>query len=147
MLAAAAPAAAIQDNSIRTPIDAFLLAFNGGDMNVAANQFAPAGTSIIDEFSPYYWIGPTALTQWAADHYKDAEPRGISDGKVTAGKSSLTDVAAGVAYAIAPAHYTFKQNGIAMVEDGTMTFALAGKAKAWKIAAWTWSGPTPKPAK
>ncbi len=132
---------------MRAPIDAFLLAFNGGDMKTAAKQFVPTGTSIIDEFAPHYWTGPTALTQWAADYDKDAKPRGISDGKVTAGKSTRTEVAAGVAYVIVPAHYTFKQNGIAMVENGTMTFALAGKAKAWRIAAWTWSGPAPKPVK
>ncbi len=34
-----------------------------------------------------------------------------------------------------------------MVEDGQMIFALTGKAKAWKIAGWAWSGPAAKPAK
>jgi hypothetical protein len=139
----AGPAAAIQDKSVTAPIEAFLLAFNGGDMKVAAAQFVTGGTSIIDEFAPHYWVGPAALTQWAADYGKDSTARGITDGKVTLGKPTRVEVEAGVAYVITPAHYTFEQKGTPMVEDGAMTFALKGKAKGWKIAAWTWSGPPP----
>ncbi len=143
----AGPAAAIQDNSVSAPISAFLLAFNGGDMKVAASQFVTGGTSIIDEFAPHYWVGTTALAQWAADYDKDATARGISGGKVVLGKATRTEVEGGVAYVVVPATYTFKQRGTAMLEDGQMTFALKGKAKAWKIAAWSWTGPAPKPGK
>jgi hypothetical protein len=144
---AATPAAAAPDPTVVAPTDAFLTAFDAGDMKAAAAAFATGDIAIIDEFAPFHWIGPTALQVWAADFGKYAKAKGQTGGKVVLGAATRVEVGATTAYVIRPAHYTFVEHGTAMVEDGQMTFALTGKAKAWKIAAWSWSGPTPKPGK
>ncbi len=141
-----APVAAA-DTSVVAPVNLFITAFNKGDTKTAATTMASGGVAIIDEFAPHYWSGATAMASWSDDYAKDAKARGISDGKVVLGAPTRTEVGATVAYVITPARYTFKQKGVAMVEDGSLTFALRGKANAWKIAAWSWSGPAPKPSK
>jgi len=145
-LALAAPTLAA-NMSVTAPITAFLDGFNKGDMKAASAPFAKGDVAIIDEFAPHYWTGPAALASWAADFGKYAAANGETDGKVVTGKPTRMEVEETAAYVIVPAHYTFKAKGVAMVEDGQMIFALKGKAKAWKIAAWTWSGPAPKPTK
>ena len=144
---AAGPAAAAPDNSVLVPIDAFLAAFNKGDMAAAAATFITGDVAIVDEFAPHYWIGPAAVTQWAADYGKHAAATGVAKGSVVLGKPTRVEVEAGAAYVIRPARYMYTERGTSMVEDGAITFALKGKAKAWKIAAWTWSGPPPKAGK
>lgn len=152
LLAAAVPAAAVTpDTAVMAPINVFLDAFNKGDTKTAATMMVAGGGAIVDEFAPYQWSGPTAMTAWAADFGRDATARGVSDGRITLGAPTRSEVGATSAYVVTPAHYSFKQKGVAMVEDGSLTFALvkgkASKMGAWKIAAWTWSGPPPKPGK
>jgi len=48
---------------------------------------------------------------------------------------------------VTAATYSFKQKGVAMTEPAQMTFALKKAGDAWKISAWTWTGPDPTPAK
>ncbi len=40
------------------------------------------------------------------------------------------------AYVVTPCTYSFKQNGQAMRETGTITFVLVKNRSAWKIASW-----------
>lgn len=147
VLAAATPAAAAPDPSVIAPTDAFLNAFDAGDMKAAAVPFAKGDITIIDELPPYRWTGPAALTAWATDFGKYVAAKGQTGGKVVLGAPTRVEVSATSAYVIRPAHYTFVEHGTAMVEDGQMIFALTGKAKAWKITGWAWSGPAAKPAK
>ena len=51
------------------------------------------------------------------------------------------------AYVVIDAVYTFKQKGVAMREPAQMTYALKRTKSGWKIAAWSWTGPDPVPAK
>ncbi len=146
ILVSATSAAAAPDPSVVAPTDAFITAFDAGDLKAAAVPFA-RDIAIIDEFAPFYWSGPTALATWAGDFGKYAAAKGQTGGKVVLGAPTRVEVGATTAYVIRPAHYTFVEHGKPMVEDGQMTFALTGKAKAWKIVAWAWNGPTAKPGK
>ena len=145
--AAAGPAAAAMDNSVLTPIHAFIDGFNKGDTTSAFAAYAPGDVAIIDEFAPHHWNGPKAPQTWAADYSKNAAATGVTDGAVKYGAPTRREVAGTRAYVIVPTLYTWKEHGKPMAEEGQMTFALTGKAMAWKIAAWTWSGVTPHPAK
>lgn len=145
--AAAVAAGAAEDKSATVPIHAFIDGFDKGDMKAALATFASGDIAIIDEAAPFHWFGPTAPAAWAADLAKSDAAEGRTEGNVKLGAPTRNEVSGGTAYVVVPAHYTFKMHGTPMVEEGRMTFALTGKAKAWKIAAWSWSSPPAHPAK
>lgn len=140
---AAAPVAAAEDASVATPLRQFVDAFNKGDLKGVMANYAAGDIAIIDDFAPYVWTGPKAAQAWAADLAKSGTATGVTEGAVKIGSPTRTEVAGNFAYAIVPARYTYKEHGKAMTEEGQMTFALKGGAKAWKVSGWTWTGPVP----
>jgi len=140
---AAAPVAAAEDASVSTPIRQFVDAFNKGDLKAALANYATGDIAIIDDLAPHLWVGPKAAQAWAADLAKSGAVNGITEGAVKIGAATRTEVEGNVAYVVVPSRYTFKDHGKAMTEEGQMTFALKGGAKAWKISGWTWTGPVP----
>ena len=71
----------------------------------------------------------------------------MSDGSVTYGEATRSEIEGDLAYVIVPTVYDYKDHGRATTEEGQMTFVLHGGAAGWKITAWTWSGVKPHPAK
>jgi hypothetical protein len=130
-----------------TAVTTFMDAFNAGDMAKAAAVNSASGTSIIDEFAPYTWSGPTAFADWGAAFGADAKSLGITEPKVTLSAPIVKNLSADHAYLIYPAVYTYKLKGVSMREPAHMAFALRKEDSDWKIAAWTWTGTVPKPAK
>ncbi len=125
----------------------WLAAFNAGDMAKAGALNSPSGTSIIDEFAPYTWTGAKAFSDWAADFGADAKARGITDPTVVLAAPIVQNLTATQAYLIFPAVYTYKQKGVAMRETARHAIVLRKEGSDWKVAAWTWTGTVPKPAK
>ncbi len=78
---------------------------------------------------------------------KHAAATGVTDGSVKVGDPTRSVVGADDAYVMVPALYTYKEKGVAMAEEGQMTYVLYGVAGVWKISGWTWTGVTPHPAK
>ncbi len=144
-LGGAAVAQAPEQAELGAPIHRFVDAFNKGDMTGAAAAYAPADLTIIDELPPYIWRGPGALGAWAGDLMKDVARRGLSNPAVAVGEPVRWEVDGASAYVIAPAVYSYKQNGVDMQEPSRMTFTLAKGADGWKITSWTWTGPKPTP--
>lgn len=142
-----ASAAAAADAQIEAPIRQFIDTFNKGDVKGAAATHLATGASIIDEFPPHVWQGPTAVETWAADLARNDKAAGISDEAVALGAVTREVVSGDSAYVVVAAIYTFKQKGVAMREPAQMTFALRKAGQGWKISAWTWTGPDPTPAK
>jgi hypothetical protein len=128
-------------------VTTFMDGFNSGDMAKAAAVNSPGGTTIIDEFAPFTWTGPKAFDDWGAGFGADAKALGITEPKVSLSAPIVMNVTAEHAYLIYPAAYTYKLKGVSMREPAHMAFALRKEGSAWKIAAWTWSGTVPKPAK
>jgi ketosteroid isomerase-like protein len=96
--------------------------------------------SILDEFPPHEWHGPTACADWwkALDAYD--EKNGISDGVATLNTPWNVDVAGDRAYFVAPATYTYKQHGKPVEESHSVfTVALKRTQTGWRITAWAWS--------
>lgn len=143
-----APAAmAANTGDVTAPIHQFIDGFNAGQVNSAYAAYGPGDISIIDEFPPHLWQGKGAPQAWAADYVKHATATGVTDGLVKIGDATREVVEADDAYVIVPALYTYKEKGVAMAEEGQMTYVLHGVSGAWKISAWTWTGVTPHPAK
>ena len=140
-VSAAAPAAAPGD--LMAPIRQFIDGFNAGNTKSAFAAYAAGDVAIVDEFAPSRWLGPNAPKKWAADYDKHAAAFGVSDGKVTYGEPTRTEISGNFAYVIIPTVYLYKEHGKPTVEEGQMTYALRSGAGGWKITAWTWTGVKP----
>jgi hypothetical protein len=142
-----ATAAGAANAELQAPINRFLDSFNKGDVKGAAAAHLATGVSIIDEVPPHVWQGPKAFATWVDDLTKNDKAAGITEEKVTLGDVTREVVSGDTAYVVVAATYSFKQKGVAMTEPAQMTFALKKAGDAWKISAWTWTGPDPTPAK
>ncbi len=117
----------------------FVGAFNVGN-TAQATAACMNEMSIIDEFPPYEWHGPGALSTWLADYATDAKQRGLSDGIVVVGTPRHIDVSADRAYVVAPAEYAFLLQGKPVQEtDSTFLFTLQKTAAGWRITGWAWA--------
>lgn len=135
------------DPQIMAPINKFLDAFNKGDVaGAAAAHASGADLVIIDEVAPFLWRGAQAVKAWAADLEAESRKNGMTDEKVTLRPATRTETSGTDAYVVVPAVYSFKQKGVAMVENANMTFTLKKGPSGWLIHGWTWTGATaPKP--
>jgi ketosteroid isomerase-like protein len=145
LLAPAAMAASSAD--VTKPIRQFIDGFNSGDVKSAYSTYAKGDITIIDEFAPHRWVGPHAAQDWAAEYDKHAKATGVTDGKVTYGKPTRTEIEGDVAYVVMPTVYLYNEHGKAMKEEGQITAVLHLESDAWKMTAWTWSGVKPHAAK
>jgi len=78
---------------------------------------------------------------------KHAQATGVTDGMVTYGKPTRTEVDGDVAYVVMPTVYSYKEHGKPLREEGQMTVVLNREAGVWKIRSWTWTGAKPHAAK
>ena len=130
---AAGPLVASENTDVMASVQKLVDGFNKGDTKAVV-----AGCTdemcIIDEFPPYEWHGAGTCSKWLADYDADSKKNGITDGTVTIGKPRHVDVTGDRAYVVVPTGYTFKQNGKAMKETGSIwTFALQKIDGSWRI--------------
>jgi hypothetical protein len=95
--------------------------------------------SIIDEFPPHEWHGPTACEDWYKALVAYNENSGITDGDAPLGTPWNVDVTGDRAYFVAPMTYTYKQRGKAVKESATFAVALKRTQAGWRITAWAFS--------
>jgi len=96
--------------------------------------------SILDEFPPHVWHGPTACADWFKGLVAYDQQSEITDGVATLGAPWTLDVTGDRAYFVGPAVYTFKQHGKPVKEaHAVFTVALRKTDAGWRITAWTWS--------
>jgi ketosteroid isomerase-like protein len=138
----ALPALATTDHVI-APIRQFIDGFNSGDTKSAFAAYASGNITIVDEFAPHLWTGPTAAQDWAAAYDKHAKETGVTDGKVTYGTPTRVEVEGDVAYVVMPTVYLYKEHGKPLVEEGQITVVLHAEAGGWKMRGWTWAGVKP----
>ena len=96
--------------------------------------------SILDEFPPHVWHGPTACADWFKGLAAYDQQTGITDPVATLGAPWTVDVTGDHAYFVAPAVYTYKQHGKPVKEArAVFTVALRHTDAGWRITSWTWS--------
>jgi hypothetical protein len=115
--------AASEKTDVMAAVNQFIDGFNKGDVKTALAACAPQA-SIIDEFPPYAWQGPTACSDWANDFDANSKKDKITEPVVTVGKARHVDITGERAYVVVPANYSFKQDGKPMAETGS-TFTVA----------------------
>lgn len=138
--AAAAPAG---PPAVIATIHQFVNGFNNGDMKTALAVCA-SPASIIDEFPPHTWQGPTACADWARALEASNKTAGITGGTVTVGNPWILDVTGdrngNYAYVVVPASYAYKLHGKPQVESGSIwTLTLKTTPAGWRITAWAWA--------
>jgi ketosteroid isomerase-like protein len=132
-------ATATDASAVMAAVNHAVAAFNKGDMKAwMASCASPA--SIIDDFPPHNWQGPTACADWASSYAAYSKKNGITNGIVTLSTPWHVAVTGAHAYVVCPASFTYKQNGKPMKESGSIfTLALTKTAAGWLIAGWTWA--------
>jgi ketosteroid isomerase-like protein len=120
-------------------VKSFVEKMNRGDMaGAAATCASPA--SVVDDFPPFAWQGPTACADWARERDAGLKSEGMTPGDVTLSKPSHVMVNGDRAYVVAPAKFEFRQKGKKVNEKGaTFTVALQKQAAGWRITGWSWS--------
>ena len=101
-----------------------------------------AEVSILDEFPPHVWHGPTACADWWKGLLAYNEKRRITDETATLGKAWTVDVNGDRAYFVAPMTYTYKQNGKSVKESASFAVALKRTQAGWHITSWAYSKQT-----
>ena len=112
---------------------------NSGDNTEKALSVCDSPVSIIDEFPPHEWHGPTACADWwkALNTYN--EKNEITEGSATLGTPWNVDVTGDRAYYVAPMTYIYKQHGKSVKESAAFAVALKRTQAGWRIAAWAYS--------
>ena len=96
--------------------------------------------SIIDEFPPHTWSGPSACADWAKAFGDYNQKNGITDADAKIGAPWSVDVDGDRAYAVCPATYTYKQHGKPMKESHAVFTAAFRKTDAgWRMSGWSWA--------
>ena len=98
--------------------------------------------SILDEFSPYEWHGPTACADWWKAEQVYNEQSGITDEDAPLGAPQTVDVNGDRAYFVAPMTYTYKKHGKPVKETGAFAVSLHRTSTGWKITGWAYSKQT-----
>lgn len=114
-------------------------AFNKDDAKgMAALCTSPA--SILDDFSPHTWTGPTACADWAADYDTWAKQNHVAGGTVTVAKPWHVDITRNRAYVVVPTTFSYKMHGKSVVMTGNVwTLVLVKTSATWRITAWAWA--------
>jgi ketosteroid isomerase-like protein len=134
---AAAPLSA--QAAVMATVHQFVDAFNRGDVKTGEAACA-SPASVIDEFPPHEWQGPTACADWAAAYAANAKATGVTDGIVTLSAPARVDVTGDRAYVVVPASYSYKENGKPVLEQGSIfTVALKKTVAGWRITGWAWA--------
>lgn len=144
LIAVSTPALAGPDDAaVMKPIKQFTDGFNAGDTNKALQAVSSDSSVVIDEFAPHVWQGTTGIADWVNDYGMDAQDRGVTEGKVTLGTPQRIESNGKAAYVVVPVTYDYKEKGVAMHEDATMTCTLTKASGAWLINGWSWNGQVP----
>ncbi|HEX4301482.1 MAG TPA: hypothetical protein VHZ78_01725 [Rhizomicrobium sp.] len=107
----------------------------GGDENLSA--FADRDVAILENFAPYLFTGPDAVTRWAAGMRAHAQT--LSDMQHSFGAAQDFARDGDIAYFSLPTHWRGASNGVAFAEDGGWAFVLIRKNGEWRVRNYGWS--------
>ncbi len=125
--------------AVMAPVRQFVDGINQNDLAKSVAACAPTA-AIIDDIPPHEWQGPTACADWARGFQAGVKQAGWTDLVLMLGTPRHIDVDGDSAYVVAPASFTYRQNGKTGGESGSIwTFALRKLGAGWRIAGWSWA--------
>jgi hypothetical protein len=113
-------------------------AWSNNDIETAGRHLSPS-IVITDSTAPYFFHGPTAVSDWLKSFAAESKANNITDPWETLGKPTEVEVDGPRAYVAFPAVYGFRQRGKPVRQNSTITVALEESEKDWSIVSWTWS--------
>jgi ketosteroid isomerase-like protein len=120
-------------------VQQFVNAFNSGDTKAEA-ALCTSPASVLDDFSPHTWQGPTACADWGSGYEAWAKQNRVTGGTVTIAKPWHVDVTGSRAYIVVPATFAYKDQGKSVTQTGSVwTVVLVKAAAGWRITAWAWA--------
>jgi ketosteroid isomerase-like protein len=120
-------------------VQQFVTAFNKGDANAEA-ALCTSPASILDDFAPHTWQGPTACADWASGYETWAKQNHVTAGRVIIAKPWHVDITGDRAYVVVPTTFAYKEQGKSVVQTGSVwTVVLVKAAAGWRITAWAWA--------
>jgi Tfp pilus assembly protein FimT len=135
----ARPAYASDRARVMASVHQFIDGLNTGNKKSAVAACATPA-SVLDDFAPHEWQGPTACADWLKAYDAYCNQNGITGGVVTLGTPWHVNITGDRAYVVVPANYTFKQNGKPAAENGSIfTVALKKLTGGWRITGWAWA--------
>ena len=137
LLSVPAICCASNTSAVMATIDGAVAAFNKGDINAWAGACA-SPASVIDDFPPYTWGGPTACADWWNAFVGANKKNDMSWGTLVLGTGWHVAVTGGRAYTVFPATYAYKMKGKPAKDSGVFTLVLTKTPAGWRIAAWSW---------
>lgn len=99
--------------------------------------FASDGVAIIENFPPYLFAGPDAVSRWA--HGMCAHTRPIGKLAHRFGDVQTFSVDGDVAYLSVPTRWTGIVDGRAFAEDGGWAFVLVREQSEWRVRNYGWA--------
>jgi ketosteroid isomerase-like protein len=115
------------------------IAFNQGNLKAfAALCTSPA--TVLDDFPPHTWNGPTACTDWANALSALFKKNDVTNETVVFGTPWRVAVTGNLAYVVVPATLTYNQNKKPVKESGSVfTVVLKKTANGWLMSSWAWA--------
>jgi len=107
----------------------------GGDENLSA--FASEGVAILENFAPYLFTGPGAVTGWARAMRAHAEH--LRDMVHSFGPAQDFASDGARAYFSLPTHWTGISRSVRFAEDGGWAFVLVREAGGWRVRHYGWA--------
>ena len=135
--AATAAVAGPAEDAVMQPITKFIAAIDAGDAAATAATMTKS-QSITDEFAPYHWVGPNALSQWFAGDVADMKAHDVTDATVAIDKPLTLSITGEHAYAVISATYSYAQKGKKTVEKAIFTMSLEKTGAGWLIGSWSY---------
>ena len=125
------------EDAVMQPVTKFIAAINAGDAAAAAASMT-SSQSITDEFAPYHWDGPHALSDWFAGDVADMKAHDVTAGSVSIAKPLTLSVTGTHAYAVIPTTYSYAEKGKKTTEKAIFTMSLEKTGGAWLIGSWSY---------
>ncbi len=125
------------EDAVMQPINKFIASLNTGDTKATVSTMT-ATQSITDEFAPYHWVGPNALTSWLAGDAADMKAHGVSNGSIAIDKPLTLSISGEHAYVVVPTTYSYNAKGQKTTEKALFTMSLEKTGAGWLIGSWSY---------
>jgi hypothetical protein len=133
-----APPDASADAALLAPVDAFLKAIGANEWSALAKTYT-GSPAIVDEFSPYLFRGPFAVSAWTAGAKADIAQHHMSGMQTSRSKPVFVERTAHRAYLVVPVEYSAKTDSGSMHENAYETFVLLTTSLGWRAEATVWT--------
>lgn len=124
------------DDSMMQPVHRLVSFMRTLDATALADTFV-AEPVILENFSPYVFRGPNALTLWASGFRGHA--RELADLVATFGPAQDFDRTGDRVYFVLPTTWRGTSKGRPFVEEGGWSFVLKENSPDWRIEAYAWA--------